>query len=497
MRGAGRMMYYYLSPYIGSGKIIPDPKAPGGARDDRFRPLIASQPTWHAIDLRPDCTRLDGWALCAVPERPAATDLARMHALGEDLDAPSAAVRTGLGNRLGLTLEGGRLRHIVPELLLQHAREDGTRWKPIRPTHRRRYEIWLGGTEPLWAMPVLSGGSSIADPFAVDGDLAGSGPSWTWSEFVGTAWIISGGRAVLTGQVAENAARADSDLVTDDHYAQVTLSSISADAEQNTQGGVLCRKDATATQTYYLFRAVAALVAAAQVYDLGKAVGGVQTSLGSDATAPANGHVLRLDCSGSTITAKRNGVIVIGPVTDTAITGNLRTGLWGYSATSVPPATDSRVELDDFSAGDLSFPQTLLPTALDSAEAFGAAQLNLLLTAAGIGTAEAFGVAKLLLTIAASGIGSAEAFGVAQLNLLLRAIAIETAAALGGPVVLPGAVTIAPNGIATLEAFGVTIVWTPGGVLQVFSATGRRFVFDAKTRTFTVAATSRKFVFPA
>lgn len=91
-------------------------------------------------------------------------------------------------------------------------------------------------------------------------------------------------------------------------------------------------------------------------------------------------------------------------------------------------AKASKLDID-FTAG--AGGQTLSPSGIASAEAFGAAQLNLGFTASGIVSAEAFGSASVAALITGAGIASAEAFGAAQLNLAFTA-----------------------SGIASLEAFG-------------------------------------------
>ncbi len=78
--------------------------------------------------------------------------------------------------------------------------------------------------------------------------------------------------------------------------------------------------------------------------------------------------------------------------------------------------------------------QTLIPTGIASAEAFGTAKLNLKLITSAIASAEALGSPKLNLKVTASGIASLEFFG--------------------DPTILPGSVTISPSGIVSLEAFG-------------------------------------------
>jgi len=104
-------------------------------------------------------------------------------------------------------------------------------------------------------------------------------------------------------------------------------------------------------------------------------------------------------------------------------------------------------------------PQTVSPSAIASAEAFGSPTLTpggVTVAPTGIASAEAFGTLNLLFdqTVAPSAITSAEAFGTAQLNLTLLLTAIASAEAFGTLTIIPGSVNIAPGGIASAEAFG-------------------------------------------
>lgn len=86
-------------------------------------------------------------------------------------------------------------------------------------------------------------------------------------------------------------------------------------------------------------------------------------------------------------------------------------------------------------------PQTVAPGGIVSAEAFGAARLNLLLALAGVGSGETFGapaVAPGPVTLAPGGVPSAEAFGAVT--------------------IAPGVALILPAGMASAEAFGLAAV---------------------------------------
>ena len=145
--------------------------------------------------------------------------------------------------------------------------------------------------------------------------------------------------------------------------------------------------------------------------------------------------------------------------------------------------------------------QTLLPSAIASAEAFGTAKLNLKLFPSAIASLEAFGSPTVILVgtyiyptgiasqeafgnptvlpgaviIQPSAIQSAEALGSPQLNLKLFAQSIPTAEAFGTPLVIPGAVIIQPSGIASLEAFGTPLVFYDQVIIPTGIASAEAF----------------------
>jgi hypothetical protein len=98
--------------------------------------------------------------------------------------------------------------------------------------------------------------------------------------------------------------------------------------------------------------------------------------------------------------------------------------------------------------------QSIWPSAIGTAEAFGTPQVSLNINPSGIATAEAFGTATVSQNIVATGIASAEAFGAAQLKLNIIASGIASGEAWGTPTVSLGPLTISPTGIASAEAFG-------------------------------------------
>lgn len=318
------MARYYLAPY----------ELRQSDEGSFFIPAGVEGP-FHSIDLRPDPTRVDGVALVEVPT--GAGQLTRRIAdLGDDPDRPlPVGVRTILANALGLSLDRTKLRDILGELFITHARTDGTRWKPVQPNRLRGvYEVLLGAVR--WEMRVVAGGATItedwntADQDSPDVDL-------NWTEVVGD-WDVVSNKIRLISTAGAYSLRAEHDLDSADHYAQADVT-WSATANR---GGTAVRF-AAAAETFYNGFGIANTDNAV----IRKTVAGTPTDLASVArTIGAETLLVRTEVSGSSLKLFIAGVEVTS-VTDTSITGNLRTGLYGTH-----PAGTTQ-EFDNFQAGDL------------------------------------------------------------------------------------------------------------------------------------------------
>jgi len=144
--------------------------------------------------------------------------------------------------------------------------------------------------------------------------------TWSWNDYLGSAaFSISSNQGKCTTGVAY--IRADSDLSSADHYAQADVASDGTSSSGTT--GVIYRKDSTTTQTMYRVSPAGNSTGTIRLF---KIVSGTQTQLGSDGTITRSGsNTMKGQASGSTITAWFNGSTIITQ-TDTAVTGNLRTG---------------------------------------------------------------------------------------------------------------------------------------------------------------------------
>lgn len=303
-------MPYYLSEYVGAGTSL-----------DPFRPRGSDQPGWSGIDLRVNDV---GSCLLHLPLPDAHPNLTLF---GEDpTEGIGPNTRAAVRNRLGLArLDASRLDQLVAELLLT---PPANGWKPLLPT-RGRYEAYLGGL--IWSQPVIQGGAFTENWNC--GNSASLTCQLTWSE-EGTAYELLSNQARLTTTGGSaNWARMDTDLGSADHYSQVTIVASAEQAGNANFGGVIVRKDSTATPTYYYTRFLREATPGLNEHDLVKNIASVETVIGGpDPVDFAAGEVLKLQVIGSTLRAFRNGTeMTFSPVTDTAITGNLRVGLYGNS----------------------------------------------------------------------------------------------------------------------------------------------------------------------
>ena len=326
------MSHHYLAPYVGTG-----------TEDDPFRPKgVDGLKTWTAIDLRADCTQAAGFALLAI-ETP---DPSIGPYLGDDPDTERPGLPGLIRASLGILPEATRLRDILAELLILHGREDGTRYRPMRPSKDGQYTIWLGGQR--WgSFRPIRGGSTIVESFnTADSDTLG--PDLSWTELIGDADVVSTELSIIT-RASSAVARADSDLATDDHYCEAVLSATALGTSTYNYFGVECRKDSTTTLTNYNYRAVQTTTPLNE-HRLQKFIAGTATQLGSsDAADVVAGEIVRIEADGSSISGWLNGIVSVGPVTDTAIVGSLRTSIRGLVDTGTGTA-----RIKPFRAGDLS-----------------------------------------------------------------------------------------------------------------------------------------------
>jgi hypothetical protein len=116
--------------------------------------------------------------------------------------------------------------------------------------------------------------------------------------------------------------------------------------------------------------------------------------------------------------------------------------------------------------------QTLQPTGIASAQAFGSDYIQATVGPTGITSAEAFGSATIsrgVVTLSPTGIASAQAFGTPAVHATLGTTGIASAAAFGSATVTLGKV-LGPTGIASAQAFGTAYVKANIGAAGIASA---------------------------
>lgn len=169
--------------------------------------------------------------------------------------------------------------------------------------------------------------TTISDDFnRSDADALGSSSEgWSWTEVNGDTDIVSNQAKCLGGSARTN--RADSDLSSDDHYAEITMVTAS--------GGPAARFSASAN-TFYLY-----LNDGNRLF---RVTSGSYSAIADEAGVTFNGSVMRIQVDGPDIECFDDGVSLITYSDMGGITGNVRTGFYG----------DNNSVWDDFSAADLA-----------------------------------------------------------------------------------------------------------------------------------------------
>lgn len=206
----------------------------------------------------------------------------------------------------------------------------------------------------------LKHATTITDDFnrSDAGSLGTSAGGWSWAEVVGS-WAIASNVAFRDDATTDGVARAESDLSSDDHYGQVVASNLFAES----YAAGVARLSSSAT-TYYV-----SIVNQEANRGLWKVVSGAFTRLATPATEDPNNKSQKTEADGSTIKGYSDGVEVASS-TDTAITGNLRTGMTARATNNIA---------DNFEAADLavgSDPQTVTLTPVSAAWSVVAPAVN-------------------------------------------------------------------------------------------------------------------------
>lgn len=314
-----------LVPFIGSGTGI-----------DPFRPS-----DWDGtgyLDLRPPGQTA---GFCLV-EQPSLTPLQRIADALDEVLGPTARTRlTTLGY---IPPTGATVREAIADLFLAPPLTLPIR--PLLPTVQGMREIWLRGVR-IFSLPVVAGGTTLTESFN-KADAITLGPDQTWTEFAGEdQWEVFSNQARLpTTAGSDNSARVDADLASADHYCQASITTL-VGTTSDRYVGLITRKDATATLTYYLALRIST-AGQTNNWSLYKRVAAGFTSLSTlTETEPAVPYTLKGESNGSIQRLLVGGVEKLN-VTDTAITGNLRCGIHGFRNAG------GIISLDAWEAADLA-----------------------------------------------------------------------------------------------------------------------------------------------
>lgn len=205
-----------------------------------------------------------------------------------------------------------------------------------------------------WAKP----STLIHDDFnrsdrALDGDTAtfgGASQGWTWKAVTRVINIVSQVASLRTA-TGPHDYRAEADLSSADHYAQVDV--VTLDEAEENSGGALARFD-PAARTYY--RSVIIKRSGTEYAELWSVVASSFSRIDLDAITISLPNTVKCEADGTTISTYIDGVLK-NQVTNSDISGYLRTGIGGDIAGS---AGDAGV--DNFEADDLGGTPTPTPT---------------------------------------------------------------------------------------------------------------------------------------
>ncbi|WP_405964831.1 hypothetical protein OG713_34850 [Streptomyces sp. NBC_00723] len=229
------------------------------------------------------------------------------------------------------------------------------------------------------------------------------------SSTLGAGWVeVSGDWSIVSSRLSSGSAggtiilRAAGAMATNDHYAQVTISTTAVASH-----GVWCRGNANITSGY-LWRNDGAS------WNLFSVVGGSFTSIGSFAGAAVNGDVAKVQAVGSTIKGFVNGIQRVS-VTDTNVPTGTSVGLRAESV--------SALRFDDFDAadvtsgvtGDSALSGTATLSAAGARGASGASVLAATATLTTTGVRATTGAAGLAATAGLTADGTRGASGTASL----------------------------------------------------------------------------------
>lgn len=283
------------------------------------------------------------------------------------------------------------------------------------------------------------------------------------------------------------------DSFANDQYCQVRVHTLSSGG--TTANGPAVRMAAGATTCYYCALRFDTLV-------LWKIVAGTFTQIGAAAGPATTNDIIRIEAVGDQITVKKNGIVVIGPVTDSAIAS----GSAGMRLFSNAAGINNGY-LDDFEAGNISSLTHYTLTASSGSIGLTGSAASLQYghrLAALPGALTLTGIDASLLAdrrIVADSSAFALTGIASTLEVDRRLIAAGTSFTLTG---YDATLTYEPLGAYVLVADGGAYSLTGSAAILVWSAfempptpIERIFIVQAENRVFTVVAENRTYLVPA
>ncbi len=198
--------------------------------------------------------------------------------------------------------------------------------------------------------------TTITDGFTRSGSntLGTSSEGWSWAEVVGDIDVAASGvEAEVNNYSAHNYARANSDLASANHYAQVKVTQWSSATNSSVYVHARFASASDSSVVFYIQNWTGG-----NTYRLFKQTGTSFTQIGStvSTTAPSVPFTARIEVdSSNVIKGLIDGVQKISG-TDAFNSSAVRTGIGAV------PISATVTLLDDFEAGDLSAPTSFPPT---------------------------------------------------------------------------------------------------------------------------------------
>jgi hypothetical protein len=188
--------------------------------------------------------------------------------------------------------------------------------------------------------------TTLTDDFnrADSGTMGTASGGFSWTQY--GAGMGIGSNRLVTNSLSFGWGRAESDLSSADHTAQIDIINFHTTVDGAGSGAV--RYDASANTCYF-----GVVYSGSPQYQLYKVVSGGATQIASATGTATPPITVKTGAVGSTITIYQSGVSVLS-TTDTSITGNLRTGVNTYSGNNVGHGIFDNFQGDDGVGGGTS-----------------------------------------------------------------------------------------------------------------------------------------------